>query len=228
MISLHFSETSSMERTILVIDDDKINTLMLTKRLGKRGFNVVVADSGHDGLRILEEKKVDLVILDIMIADIDGREILARIREKHNASVLPVIIVTAKDDTNEIINILKDGASDYLLKPVNIDVATARINNLMQLVELGKDNVRKGEMEALSAMIATYNHEINNPLTIAIGFLDISRKKSDNDMLVRVAEALQRVAEIVASIDRIAYENQVNVVNYADVAQMIDVHGHKG
>lgn len=112
---------------LLVVDDEEINRDLLQRRLERRGFHVAGAKDGLDALRQVENESFDLVLLDIMLPGIDGLEVLRRIRSKEAHQELPVVMVSAKDDSQGIVEALNIGANDYITKPVDFPVVLARI-----------------------------------------------------------------------------------------------------
>lgn len=118
------------EGNLLVVDDFELNRDMLCRRLRTRGFNAQSADCGLNALQFIkEDKSLDLVLLDIMMPDMNGYELLTKIREKYSPSELVVIMVTAKDQSEDIVKALQLGADDYITKPIDFPVALARISN---------------------------------------------------------------------------------------------------
>ncbi len=112
---------------LLVVDDEEINRDLLQRRLERRGFSVVGAKDGQEALRCLETQTFDLVLLDIMLPGIDGLEVLRRIRSDELHQEIPVVMVSAKDDSQGIVEALNIGANDYITKPVDFPVVLARI-----------------------------------------------------------------------------------------------------
>jgi diguanylate cyclase (GGDEF)-like protein len=113
---------------ILIVDDISDNRTILTRRFQRRGFDVVEADSGFTAIELIDKDPFDLVLLDVMMPGIDGIETLKRIRSQRSASALPVIMVTAKSESANIVDALELGANDYVTKPVDFAVALARVN----------------------------------------------------------------------------------------------------
>jgi len=206
---------------ILVVDDDQINNKMLSKKLEKRGFSVSQAYCGRECLEAVSEGGVDLILLDIMMPDLTGDEVLCKLRETYSAFELPIIMVTGKSETEDIVNNLRKGANDYIVKPVNMEVALARINSQLKLKQLNQENLQKAELETAHAMIVTYNHEINNPLTIALGMLRKIEKENDSQYVQKTKAALNRVVDIVKKIESVADSNSVQRSDYTDNDQMI-------
>lgn len=192
---------------ILLVDDDKLNGKLLQKRLIKQGLSCDYVENAEECYKALKSNEYNLILLDIMMPDVSGTEVLAKIRKEKNNFELPVIMVTAKDQTNDIVSALKAGANDYLTKPVNIDIAFARISTQLQIQKLIKSSLAVKEVQTITTMVTTLNHEINNPLAIAIGNLSIALQKPDTARINKALEALNRITEIVKKIEKITEEN---------------------
>ena len=121
-------------KSVLVIDDDPLIRKTLSSYLSKKGFEAVAAENGEEGLQKYEEHIPDLVILDIRLPDVDGLEVLGRIREKNpNASI---IIMTAYDDMKTTIEAIKLGAFEYLVKPLDYVELDLTIDKAFQIKSL--------------------------------------------------------------------------------------------
>ena len=108
-------------KTILIVDDDENINNMLFEVLETEGFCVIRAFSGSEALLVLEQKKPDLVLLDLMLPGVCGEDVLKKIRD------IPVIVVSAKIDIENKVNLLLGGAADYVTKPFDIRELVARI-----------------------------------------------------------------------------------------------------
>ncbi len=134
---------------LLIVDDISDNRAILMRRFQRRGFEVVEAESGFAAIELINRESFDLVLLDVMMPGIDGIETLKRIRGQQSASALPVIMVTAKSESNNIVDALELGANDYVTKPVDFAVALARVNTQIsrkraeQQVALANEELRK-------------------------------------------------------------------------------------
>ncbi|HEV2656614.1 MAG TPA: response regulator transcription factor [Ktedonobacteraceae bacterium] len=115
---------------ILVIDDDATVTNVLKRGLSHEGFLVETAHSGAEGLVIVEDHLVDLVILDVMMPRLSGLEVLHRLRvvDEH----LPILLLTAKDTQEDQVKGLESGADDYVVKPFSFVVLVARVRALLR------------------------------------------------------------------------------------------------
>jgi diguanylate cyclase (GGDEF)-like protein len=114
---------------ILVVDDQPDNRNILSRLFSRRGFEIVQAADGATALHFIEQQNFDAVLLDIVMPGMNGFEVLKAIRASHSASHLPVIMVTAKVDTEDVVEALQLGANDYLTKPINFSVAFARVQS---------------------------------------------------------------------------------------------------
>jgi CheY-like chemotaxis protein len=112
---------------LLVVDDNELNRDMLSRRLGSRGFAVEVAESGERALALLAQQAFDLVLLDVMMPGLSGIDVLKRVREQVAESDLPVIMATARDATEDVVEALRLGANDYVTKPLDFPVVLARV-----------------------------------------------------------------------------------------------------
>jgi DNA-binding response OmpR family regulator len=115
---------------ILVIDDDPAITSLLKRGLSYEGFAVETAPSGIEGQAIAREHPSDLVILDVMLPQLSGYEVLHRLRSAD--AQLPVLMLTAKDAPADQVRGLEDGADDYVTKPFTFEVLLARIRSLLR------------------------------------------------------------------------------------------------
>ena len=112
---------------LLVVDDNANNRDMLARRLERKGFRVDIAEDGTEALKKIAEEPYDLVLLDVMMPDISGIDVLTEVRRERSPSELPIIMVTAKTGTEDTVNALELGANDYLSKPIDFPICLARI-----------------------------------------------------------------------------------------------------
>lgn len=112
---------------ILAVDDLKENRELVARHLSRSGHIVVTASSGIEALRTLDQTDVDVVLLDLMMPEMDGREVLRRIKEHPDWRATPVIVISGRQDMDGIIECIEAGADDYLFKPFNPVLLEARI-----------------------------------------------------------------------------------------------------
>ena len=114
---------------VLSIDDDVAMTELTAMLLRTHGFEVLTSNSALEAIQIVRDKQPHAVILDLMMPDMDGRQICRSIREFSN---VPIIILSALNDPDTVASALDSGADDYLVKPVPSDVLAAHLNRLIK------------------------------------------------------------------------------------------------
>jgi diguanylate cyclase (GGDEF)-like protein/PAS domain S-box-containing protein len=112
---------------LLIVDDNEMNRDMLARRLARKGYVIELAENARELLERVKQHAVDLVLLDIEMPEISGLDALKTLREHYSAAELPIIMVTAKTQSDDIVKALDLGANDYLTKPIDFPVAVARI-----------------------------------------------------------------------------------------------------
>lgn len=165
---------------VLVADDVADNREILTRRLVRRGFEVVEAVGGLDALDKVAQAAFDLVLLDIMMPDLSGNEVLQRLRKDPACESLPVIMVTAKSQSEDVVTSLSLGANDYITKPVDFEVALARINAQLG-IKRAADAARK-ERQALEQRSAVLDVKLDET---AHRLAEESRKRSVSEDRLR-------------------------------------------
>jgi two-component system KDP operon response regulator KdpE len=117
-----------MPERILAIDDEEHLLKLIDKVLTKAGYTVVTASNGEEGVKLFHQTAPDLVVLDIMMPGMDGREVCRRLRQ---TSSVPIVFLTALDSEKNIVDGLMGGADDYLTKPIRINELRARVADLI-------------------------------------------------------------------------------------------------
>ena len=126
---------------ILIVEDEKGISKIIKSYLEKEGYNVFQAFDGKEGLNYFENEEIDLILLDLMIPEISGEDLIKEIRNKSN---VPVIMVTAKVNEEDIINGLKLGADDYMTKPFSPKELVQRIKTVLRRIE--KYNIPRADI----------------------------------------------------------------------------------
>lgn len=143
---------------ILVVDDEKEIADLLEFYLENEGYKVIKANNGNDALRIINSQSIDLAILDIMLPDIDGFNILKKIREKY---FYPVIMVTAKVEDLDKIMGLTIGADDYITKPFNPLELVARVKTQIRRTKLYNREIELNYIDINGLHINTDSHKVS-------------------------------------------------------------------
>lgn len=121
-----------MSHKILVVDDEQDILKLLEYNLGKAGFDVVSADDGPDAIEAAEKEMPDLVVLDIMLPNMDGTEVLKVLKRDPLTCKIPVIMLTAKGEEIDRVIGLELGADDYMIKPFSVKELLLRVNVLLR------------------------------------------------------------------------------------------------
>jgi class 3 adenylate cyclase/CheY-like chemotaxis protein len=152
---------------ILVVDDTPMNVKMLADILTFKGYQVVTAAGGVEGLAKVTAENPDLVLLDVMMPDLDGYAVCRAIRANPATAILPVVMVTALDPAQERVKGLDAGADDFLAKPINQPELLARVRSLLRIKQF-HDQVQKQACE-----LAEWNRTLEQ--RIADGVRDIEQ-----------------------------------------------------
>ena len=172
---------------LLIVDDISDNRSILMRRFERRGFDVVEAESGLKAIELIEREFFDLVLLDVMMPGIDGIETLQRIRSVRSTSALPVIMVTAKSESGNIVEALEQGANDYVTKPVDFAIALARVNTQISR--------KRAERQ-----VALANEELRKTNE------DLERRVQERT--IRLIDANQRLKEEIADREELQAKSQ--------------------
>ena len=143
---------------LLVVDDIADNREILRRRFTRRGYDVTEAEGGLQALELLANNTFDIVLLDVVMPGMDGLSVLGEIRANWSQAMLPVIMVTAKTEVQDIVTALQQGANDYITKPVEFSIALARVEAHVarRRAEVALQN-RIGELTRLNERL---EHEI--------------------------------------------------------------------
>lgn len=162
---------------ILVVDDNRVNRLKLSLSLEQQGHAVALAEDGQQALDILQAQPFDVVLLDIIMPGLDGYQVLERVKGDPKLRDIPIIVISALDETDSAVRCIEIGAEDYLPKPFNPVLLRARLNSSLQkkkLRDLEKAYLQQEFMLRQTEKLATLGklsagmaHELNNPAAAA-------------------------------------------------------------
>ena len=212
---------------ILIVDDNKTNCEVLERRLSMSGLKCRTAYDGESALDEVKKKTPDLILLDVILPDINGLELLKRFRSKHSVESLPVIMVSAFDDVDSIAKCIQLGAQDYLPKPINGTVLLAKVVSSLErklLREREKELVNELHIQATTDQLtgianrrvifdtlenAVSKEKIKDYKPFAIIVFDIDFFKNVNDTYGHAGgdEVLKAFAKLLDS--EITQPNQV-------------------
>jgi adenylate cyclase len=121
---------------ILIVDDNDANRDILIARLGAHGYELVQAADGEEAIAVAKERLPDLILLDVMMPRLDGIEACRRLKSDPALPFMPIILVTAKADTRDVVAGLEAGADEYLTKPIDQSALVARVKSVLRLKSL--------------------------------------------------------------------------------------------
>jgi adenylate cyclase len=188
-----------MPSRILVIEDEPANIQTLSTLLKERGYKINIATNGRQGLEVLERIRPDLILLDIMMPEIDGFETCRRIKASTAWREIPIIFLTAKTDTADIVRGFELGAVDYVAKPFNAHELLARVNTHLTLDYLHRENERlllnvlpasiANKLKQQVGIIAERFDDASVLFADIVGFTPLSARLSPTELI----ESLNRV-----------------------------------
>ncbi len=175
---------------ILIVEDEAFNRDIMARRLQSCHYNLRFAINGQQALDMVAEKKPDAILLDIMLPEIMGLQVLHTLRQQYSMVDLPVIMVTAIDEDQRVIRALELGANDYVGKPINFPILIARLQTQLSLKQLSSLN---------NEFLATASHDLRKPIAMIQDIAATSRLKLSDNQGLSEQEALDSFSAILQS-----------------------------
>jgi signal transduction histidine kinase len=196
---------------ILVVDDNELNRDMLSRRLQRHGHQTELAENGRQALEFLRDESFDLVLLDVMMPEMDGYAVLARMKEEASLRNIPIIMISALTEVDSAVKCIEMGAEDYLPKPFNPTLLRARVGASLEKKRFRekeqiyreqalKDKATVERHRSLAQMVAGVAHEINTPLGIACTALSIIDARLSSSQIAELFRKNNDDKEILADI----------------------------
>ncbi len=151
---------------ILIVDDSDANRDILEMRLRAHGYETLHAVDGEDALTAARQHLPDLILLDVMMPKLDGFEVCRRLRADASLPFMPIILVTAKTDTKDIVTGLDAGGDEYLTKPIDQAALVARVRSILRTKAL------HDQVQAQSAELATWNQTLEARVAAQLGEIE--------------------------------------------------------
>lgn len=202
---------------ILVVDDQLLNIRLLERKLELNDMEVFSCTNGPEGLKLARELMPDVILLDIMMAGMNGIEVCRQLKEDEATREIPVIFITALTSKEEKIEGLEVGAADYVTKPIELDETLARVRTQMRIVEEHRNNIRlTRELEqsrrqaAIMHLTEGIAHNMNNLLGVMVGYVSLlQRNAKDPEKIIsnceRLEAAIKRMTRIVHQLTVIGH-----------------------
>jgi adenylate cyclase len=199
--------------SVLVVDDNDVNCVLLRRRLESAGHIVTVAHDGREALRKIDEERFDLVLLDVMMPEMSGLEVLEIVRKRFGVADLPIIMATAADESADIVKAFGMGANDYVTKPFDFSVVMARTRTQLALRSAMEENRRLvQEVELRNRFIRqTFGRYLDNEV--------VSRLLENEEGLTlggekrRISVLMSDLRGFTSLAERLSPEDVVAVIN---------------
>ena len=158
---------------ILIVDDNSANLDIFETRLAAHGYDTITARDGEEGLALAIAHKPDLILLDIMMPKMDGIEVCRRLKGDPSLPFIPIILVTAKAETEDVVAGLEAGGDEYLTKPVDQKALMARVKSMLRTKELhDTTQVQAERIEADAVRLAAWNESLQEQVAQQVAELD--------------------------------------------------------
>jgi CheY-like chemotaxis protein len=210
---------------ILIVDDSRSALLALKGQLHADQFFVQTAESPADALKLLESFTPVCILTDYEMPETDGPAFCRQLKQDERFRHIPVIILTSMTGSHHQLTAIESGADDFISKDSDVRIIRAKITAMVRTKRFRDELLQLRRVEGIKQIIATYNHEFNNPLTIAIGNLNWLRKNHVGEeqlaRISRLSEALARMSDIVKKIRDL---RDYVEAPYASGEQLLEVH----
>ncbi|MEB3886984.1 adenylate/guanylate cyclase domain-containing protein [Lyngbya sp. CCY1209] len=177
---------------VLIVDDNEVNRDLLVRRLKRQGYDVLVASNGFEALELMRSTPLDLVLLDIMMPQMNGYQVLETLKADPALRYIPVIMISAVNDIESIVRCIELGAEDYLSKPFNPVLLRARINACLE-----KKRLRDQEQAYLKKLAAEQEKSEQLLLNILPAPIAARLKQGESTIADSFADVTVLFADIV-------------------------------
>jgi class 3 adenylate cyclase len=158
---------------VLIADDSPANVDILSARLAVHGYEILTAADGEEALALAREKHPDVILLDVMMPKLDGFEVCRRLKADVSLPFMPVILVTARVESKDVVTGLEAGADEYLTKPVDQAALVARVKSMLRIKALhDRTEEQARRLEAQAAELAKWNATLEGRVQEQIGQLE--------------------------------------------------------
>ena len=189
--------------TVLVVDDDQTSLKIITKLLDAAGHRVLTAKDGKEALTSLAEPLPDLIVSDWMMPEMSGLELCREVKSNDKTSWIYFILLTAKSETQNIVEGLDGGADEYLVKPFDHKELVARVRTGLRIRSLQKELVESERLAAAAQMAVTFAHKLNNLLQSVVGFAQLAlNSPSDNETTLSALRQIEKAAKRMSILIR--------------------------
>jgi two-component system sensor histidine kinase/response regulator len=190
-----------MAETILIVDDTPANLGVLVETLGDAGYQLMVAEDGEEALAQTAQTRPDLILLDVMMPGLDGFETCRRLKAQPATRDVPVLFMTALNETADKVRAFAAGGVDYITKPIEHEEALARVRTHLALRRLRRELEEQLQLKDRFMRIA--GHDLRNPLCLILMAGELARRAEAEPLPGEVARHLDSIAESAQQMRRI-------------------------
>lgn len=223
------------EFKLLVVDDVQTNVLLLKALLGKEGYGILVANNGQEALEVIRNENPDLILLDVMMPGMDGFEVAERLKSEEFRCEIPIIFLTALDDTQSIVNGFKLGVGDFISKPFRKEELMVRIKHQLSLVAARRIIEEKNEelrktIAGRDKMYSVIAHDLRSPMA-SIKMLcntimmSIDQQTVPGDVFEMLEMTNKTAEEVFSLLDNLLKWTKSQLGKLSNVPQPIDMVG---
>lgn len=223
------------EFKLLVVDDVQTNVLLLKALLGKEGYGILVANNGQEALEVIRNENPDLILLDVMMPGMDGFEVAERLKSEEFRCEIPIIFLTALDDTQSIVNGFKLGVGDFISKPFRKEELMVRIKHQLSLVaarwiiEEKNEELRK-TIAGRDKMYSVIAHDLRSPMAsmkmlLNTIMMSVEKDKIDPDIFDMLEMSNKTSEEVFSLLDNLLKWTKSQLGKLTVIPQKLDISG---
>ena len=217
-------------RSVLIVDDNEMNRDLLSRRLDRQGYNISLAVNGRQALDMIEENDYDLVLLDIMMPEVNGYQVLEQMKEDGKLRHIPVIMISALDEIESVVRCVDLGADDYITKPFNPVLLNARISACLEKKALyDKEQEHRKNIEQYNLHLEDQVREKVKEITstqlaaiFAMSKLAESRDTETGEHLERMREYCKILSQKLSTTEK--YSNAIDEKFVDDIYAASPLH----
>ena len=223
------------EFKLLVVDDVQTNVLLLKALLSKVGYGILVANNGQEALEVIRNENPDLILLDVMMPGMDGFEVAERLKSEEYRCEIPIIFLTALDDTQSIVNGFKLGAGDFISKPFRKEELMVRIKHQLSLVAARRIIEEKNEelrktIAGRDKMYSVIAHDLRSPMAsmkmlLNTIMMSVEKDKIDPDIFDMLEMSNKTSEEVFSLLDNLLKWTKSQLGKLTVIPQKLDISG---
>lgn len=223
------------EFKLLVVDDVQTNVLLLKALLGKEGYGILVANNGQEALEVIRNENPDLILLDVMMPGMDGFEVAERLKSEEFRCEIPIIFLTALDDTQSIVNGFKLGVGDFISKPFRKEELMVRIKHQLSLVAARRIIGEKNEelrktIAGRDKMYSVIAHDLRSPMAsmkmlLNTIMMSVEKDKIDPDIFDMLEMSNKTSEEVFSLLDNLLKWTKSQLGKLTVIPQKLDISG---